>query len=161
MTTRLLAGMFVVLALSTGSARAADDAGIARMATCQNSWLDWKKAAPGKLKDFGDHFRSTYAQRDTYFVPKSDVSIAGLNVVQVFPDSVGMGVGFSVTVEAGFDKTRKVMEDMLGKRLSKCEDSDGMHSCELNIAEQRTFMVMADDNDNKRTLIGCYYLYEK
>jgi hypothetical protein len=37
-----------------------------------------------------------------------------------------------------------------------------MRSCELAIAPQRTVMLMADDKPGtRRTLVGCYYLYEK
>jgi len=43
----------------------------------------------------------------------------------------------------------------------KCEASDGMHSCELDIAPQRTFTLMAADSDPRHTLVGCYYYYEK
>ena len=161
MTTRFLAGMSLALALAAGPAGAADDVSIARMATCQDSWLDWQKTAPEKLKSFGAHFRSAFSQRDSFFVPKTDISVAGLPVAQAFPDSVGMGVGFSVTVDASFEKTRKAMEGVLGKHLSKCEAGDDMHACELNIAEQRTFTLMTEDIAPNRTLIGCYYLYEK
>ena len=37
-----------------------------------------------------------------------------------------------------------------------------MRSCELEIADKRTFMMMAPDNQKgSGTLIGCYYFYEK
>ena len=73
-----------------------------------------------------------------------------------------MGVGFSVVVDAPFDKARKVFEKALRKTLEKCEASDNMHSCELDIAEKRTFTLMAEDNPNAaKTLVGCYYYYEK
>ena len=36
-----------------------------------------------------------------------------------------------------------------------------MHSCELEIANQRTFTLMAEDATKNRTLVGCYYFYEK
>ena len=90
------------------------------------------------------------------------MTVAGLHVAQVFPDSVGMGVGFSVGVDATFDQTRRSLEKMLGKPLVKCEVGDNMRSCALEIAEKRTLMVMAEDNaKNGTTLLGCYYYYEK
>jgi hypothetical protein len=37
-----------------------------------------------------------------------------------------------------------------------------MRSCELQIAEKRTVMLMAEDDPKATsTLIGCYYFYEK
>jgi hypothetical protein len=99
---------------------------------------------------------------DPFFVPRTAKSIAGLRVVQAFPDSVGMGVGFSVVVGASFDTARKTMENLLGKPLQKCEASDNMRTCELDIAEKRTFTLMAEDNSRAtKTLVGCYYYYEK
>jgi hypothetical protein len=143
---------------------AADDAGLTRMALCQDSWVDWSKSDPARLKVFAEHIRAAFSPHanDPYMLPKANVSVAGLRVVEAFPDSVGMGVGFSLTVDAPFDATREVMEKALGKTLQKCETSDGMRSCELEIAEQRTFTLMAgDDPKSRQTLIGCYYYYEK
>jgi hypothetical protein len=144
-------------------AQAGEDAGIARMAACQDSWLDWSKSDPGKLKALGDHFRTAYAPHgnDAYFLPKAKTSVAGLNVAQIYPQSVGMGVGLSVLVDATFDKTKTVFEGVLGKKLAKCEASEGSHDCELALAPQRNFMLMTADNAPNQTLVGCYYYYEK
>jgi hypothetical protein len=153
----------VALFFAVCPAHAADDPDIARLATCRDSWLDWKKD-PARLQKFGDHFRSGFSRggNDPFFVPRTDKSIAGLRIVQAFPESVGMGVGFSVVVGASFEHTRKVMEKVLGKPLTKCEASDGMTTCELEIAEKRTFTLMAEDNSKAtKTLVGCYYYYEK
>ena len=44
----------------------------------------------------------------------------------------------------------------------KCESGDGMRSCKLEIAPQRSVMVMAEDKRGARNaLIGCYYFCEK
>jgi hypothetical protein len=163
MNGRTLACLWLALAFSAVPALAADDPGIARMAMCRDSWLDWNKRSPALLQKFAGHFRSDFSavSNEAYLTPKTAKSIAGLRVLQVFPQSVGMGVGFSVTVDAGFEKTRKLMEAALGKPLTKCEASDGMHSCALDIAEQRTFTLMAADQGDNRTLVGCFYLYEK
>ena len=143
---------------------AADDAALARMAVCKDSWVDWNKSDPARLKAFGDHVRTEFAPsgNDPFMTPKSAISVAGLRVVQAFPDSVGMAVGFSLTLDAPFDKTRVVVEKLVGEPLNKCETSDGMRSCELQIAEQRTVTLMAgDDPKSSQTLVGCYYFYEK
>jgi hypothetical protein len=145
-------------------ARGADDPEVARMATCRDSWLDWQKTDPVKLQAFGAQFRSEFSRNesDPFFVPKSPLSIAGFPVTRAFPDSVGMGVGFSVFVAGTFDETRKVLEKVLGKPLEHCGVSDDMRSCELKISDMRTVMLMAEDNPKSTTtLIGCYYYYEK
>jgi L-cysteine desulfidase len=73
-----------------------------------------------------------------------------------------MGVGISLVVDGSFEKVQQSVEKMLGKALKDCSTSDGMHSCELKIAEQRTVVLMAGDSPKStNTLVGCYYLYEK
>jgi len=143
---------------------AADDEGLSRMALCKDSWADWQKSDPAKLKAFGDTFHTQFSPHDNdpYFLPKAKIAVLGMKVSQAFPGSVGMGVGFSLTLDAKFDDTRKAAEKALGKALQKCESGDGMRNCELNIAPQRTVMLMAEDKPGTgRTLIGCYYFYEK
>ncbi len=164
MKTLSIAAVLIALSLMAAPVRAADDAGLVRMATCQDSWLDWNKSDPVQLKKFVDHIRAGFTPHDNdpYWLPKADTSILGLHIAQIFPQSVGMGVGFSLTVNAPFDTTRKVLEKSLGKKLGKCETGDGMRMCELDIAEQRTVTLMAgDDPKSTQTLVGCYYLYEK
>jgi hypothetical protein len=142
----------------------ADDISLARLATCRDSWFDWQKSDPASLKVFALHFQTGFSRHDNdaFFVPKSRTEIAGLRVTQVFPDSLGMGVGFSATVAAKFDDTRRRLEKMLGKPFVKCDTSDGMRACELQIADKRTVMMMAPDNPRSTsTSIGCYYFYEK
>ncbi len=162
---KLLSWTAIALALicAGAPATAADDLAITRLAACQDSWLDWQKTAPAALKTFVDRFNADFRHHgnDAFAIPRKEISVAGLRVLQAYPQSVGMGVGFSLTLDADFDKARKAFEAMLGKPLVKCEASDGMHSCERDIAAQRTFMLMAADNDAHQTLAGCYYLYEK
>ena len=150
--------------LLPAAAGTTDDVGIARMALCQDSWADWQKASPDKLKAMAARINAGFSHKDNdpFAVPKAPVTIAGLGVLQLYPESVGMAVGFSVLVDAPFDKARAVFERMLGKRLRRCESSDGMKSCELEIADKRTFMLMTEDGAEKpATLVGCYYYYEK
>jgi hypothetical protein len=141
-----------------------DDVPLTRMATCQDSWLDLQKSDPAGLQAFGQRLHTGFSQHDNdaFVIPRSRIEIAGLRVTQLFPNSVGMGVGLSVTVEAKFDEARRRMEKTLGKPFAHCETSDGMRTCESQIADKRTLMVMAeDDPKSTSTLIGCYYFYEK
>jgi len=159
-----LTGLMAVLACAAAPVLGADDTAIERVATCKDSWLDWKKSDPERLAALGDHIRTGFSQHenDAFLVPKSSLSIAGLRVTQLYPDSVGMGVGLSVSVAAAFDETRRKLEAVLGKPLGQCETSDGMRTCALKISDMRTVMVMAEDNPKAATtLVGCYYYYEK
>jgi len=164
MKMHMLGGATIALFGVVLPAAAADDAGLTRMTLCQDSWVDWNKNEPAKLSAFGDQFRTQFSrhENDPYMLPKTSVSVLGMHVAQAFPQSVGMGVGFSLTVDAKFDDARKAMEKALGKKLQHCEASDNMKSCELEVAPQRTVTMMAEDSPKSRqTLIGCYYFYEK
>jgi hypothetical protein len=80
----------------------------------------------------------------------------------VYPESVGMGVGFSVVLDAAFDTARESLEKTLGKKLTDCEVSDGMRTCGLELEKEKTITLMAGEHDTKRrTLLGCYYFYAK
>ncbi|MGN6516147.1 MAG: hypothetical protein ACTHLR_09950 [Rhizomicrobium sp.] len=153
-----------LIVLLAGQARAADDVALERMATCRDSWLDWQKTNPAKLQKFGEDFRAHFAPHgdDPFPVPRVETTVAGLRVTKAFPDSVGMGVGFSLMVDASFDRTRKAMERSLGRRMQHCENGDNMKTCAIEVAQQRTFVVMAEDSPKAtQTLLGCYYFYEK
>jgi hypothetical protein len=142
---------------------AADDLNIERLATCQDSWLDFKDN-PALKKRFADAFNAAFLKKegDPFFVPRAKMTVLGLPVFQAFPESVGMGLGFSVMVEADFEKSKKHLEQKLGKSLGKCETSDNMRTCELELGEKKTVMLMSQDKSkNKKTLLGCYYYYEK
>lgn len=158
-----LVGAVAALLCAVVPARAGEDAAIARMAACQDSWMDWQKTAPKKLEALADHFRASYTphNNDPYYLPKAPTTIAGLKVLQLYPGSVGMGVGLSVLVEATFDKAKATFEGVIGKKITKCESSEGSHDCELELAPQRSFTLITADNLPKQTLVGCFYLYEK
>lgn len=167
MKMRISAGVMLAFAI-VRPVSAADDAGITRMALCRDSWVAWTKTERDQktFLAFRDHVMGAFKphHNDPYWLPKPKVSVSvlGLHVAQLFPASVGMGVGFSLMVDAPYDTTRKVLEKSLGKTLQHCEASDGTRGCELEIAPQRTIMLMAEENPKSRqTLIGCYYYYEK
>jgi hypothetical protein len=159
------AGIFTIFLVAVTPAQAADNLSIERLATCQVSWLDWKSSDPVQLKKFADSFQSDFLHKDNdpFFVPKSSQTVAGLPVAQVFPQSIGMAVGFSVVVNADFVKTKTIIEKKVGQSFKKCEPpSDNMRTCELEIGEKKTIVLMAEDNVKATTtLIGCYYFYEK
>jgi hypothetical protein len=160
-----LAGVLTIFLVAVTPACAADNLSIERLATCQDSWLDWKESDPVQLKKFADSFQSDFLrkEKDPFFVPKSNQTVAGLPVAQVFPESIGMAVGFSVVVNANFDKTKRNLAKTIGKSLRKCEPpSDNMRTCELEIGEKKTILLMAEDNvKSTTTLFGCYYFYAK
>ena len=141
---------------------AADDL-LEQLATCKVSWLDFKDD-PVKARSFGDAIKGTFVQKpqSPAWTPLKPVTLGGLKIVEAFPDSVGMGVGFSLTVEAPFDKARAEFETLAGKTFKTCESGEGMKTCELTVAEKRTLTIVAGDNGkSKTTLLGCYYFYAK
>jgi hypothetical protein len=160
-----LAGVLTVFLVAVTPACAADNLSIERLATCQDSWLDWKESNPVQQKKFAASFQSDFLrkEKDPFFIPKSNQTVIGLPVAQVFPERIGMAVGFSVVVNANFDRTRTTLAKKIGKSFSKCEPpSDNMRTCELEIGEKKTILLMAEDNvKSKTTLLGCYYFYAK
>jgi hypothetical protein len=152
----------IALLLSIVPAGAADDL-VQRLATCQDSWLDMK-SDPDKIKQFAESFNAGFEQKPNSpsFVPKTRLLVAGLPVTEAFPESVGMGVGFSVVVDGTFEKAKAALEKTTGQSLKQCETGDGMRTCALELAERRTLMIMADSaGKSTTTLLGCYYYYEK
>jgi len=160
MKTVVLVALASALALQSATPA---DTMIERLATCQDSWRDWKDD-PVQTQKMAEIFNSTFdaPASDGSFAPKQKVHIVGLPVVQVYPESVGMGVGFSVVLEASFDDARAHAEKAVGKALGSCEHGDGMQTCGLEVAKERTITLMAAEHDTKkRTLLGCYYYYAK
>jgi hypothetical protein len=160
----LLAGAAAIL-VTGDPARAADDVMIERLATCQDSWIDWK-TDPAQMKKLVDRFRTDFAQKkdtDAFVVPRAGMTVAGLPVLQVYPESIGMAVGFSVVDAAKNETTKAALAKRLGHPIEKCEPpSDGMRTCTREIAEKKTVLLMAEDNPKSTTaLFGCYYFYEK
>jgi hypothetical protein len=155
-----LAALFFALP----AASATDDPVLERLATCGDSWMDWQKNKDPQLATYAAYLRNglTHNQNDPFGTPKTAMFIAGFRVLLVYPQSVGMGVGFSAQIAAPFDKAKKAFEAKFGKPLAHCETGDGMHSCEHPFAPERTFMLMSSDKpSDTQTLVGCYYLYEK
>jgi len=164
MKTTYLTAVAVLLCCTITPVHAADDAGLQRLALCQDSWVDWQKKDPAQMQKFAAYFRGHFTRHDNdpYWLPKQKVLIMGLNVPQVFPESIGMAVGFSLAVDAPFDKARTAVEKASGKKLAHCENSDDMKTCDLELAPQRALTIMAEDSPKAtQTLVGCYYFYEK
>ena len=157
----LLSVALLSLCLAATPASGAADDLIEQLATCRVSWLDWKND-PAQARKFGETINGAFTQqpRGPAWTPKKPIVVGGLKVVEAFPESVGMGVGFSLSVDANFDTARAEFEKLAGKTFKSCESGEGMKSCELTVAEKRTLMIVAGDNGkSKTTLFGCYYFY--
>jgi len=160
----LLAAAAMVLAAAIAPARAADDPQLTRLATCQDSWFEWKSSDPARLKQYVGRIQSEFTPgQAAAYTPKSSLTVLGFPVTEVYPESVGMGVGFSVTVNGKFEAVKAVAAKTLGKPISKCEPpSDNMRTCELELGEKKNFFLLTEDNPKStKTLFGCYYFYEK
>ncbi|MEJ1970809.1 MAG: hypothetical protein WDN03_19595 [Rhizomicrobium sp.] len=164
MTGRAVAAILASTLFCTPVAAAGGDAALERLLLCQDSWSDWQKTGDPRLKLLAEHLSAAFARHgnDGYFVPKVPTVVLGFRVLQVYPGSVGMGVGFSILVDATFETAQQELERALGKPLKQCDAGDGMKSCEREVAPMRTLALMAQDApNNTSSLIGCYYFYEK
>ncbi len=160
-TTTFLAAALLMAA--TSGAQAADDKAILQMASCDVSWLDFKDN-PVKVQEYLGTLKTQYRRTsdDGSFEPLSATSLLGQKISRVYPQSVGMGLGYSVIMDAGFDAVKAAVEKQLGKKLARCAEHEGAKSCELEIADKKTIVLMEGERGkNPRTLFGCYYYYEK
>lgn len=145
------------------AARAAEEPNLLQLATCQQSWLDWKQD-PAKVETFRAQFKAGYMAdgNDGSFVPRMPTSLHGQNVSRVFPQSVGIGVGYSVVVDAGFDATKRALVKQIGKPFEHCAKTEGVQMCEHTIGPKKTIILTeATLGKSPQTMVGCYYYYEK
>ena len=152
-----------IAALATApTAHAADEPQLQRLALCQESWYDWKDD-DARMTRFASYFESRFERspQGDAFAPKSPVQAFGRSVTQVYPQSVGMGVGFSLAVNADFAQARAAIEQQLGKPMT-CSTSKGVRSCELKLGPKKTALLMNGQNGQAKTsLVGCYYFYQQ
>ena len=163
MKTAILTLAAAAVAAAALPAHAADDAQLERLATCRDSWFEWR-ADPARMAGLAGFIETNFSRGSDPggYAPASRMTVlGGQRVAQVFPQSVGMGVGFSVVVDAPFVRVRQLVEKQLGKPLA-CESGDGMRGCELKLAEKKSLVLMAPEAaSSTQTLLGCYYFYEK
>lgn len=158
-----LATIFMLSSFVVSNAHAENDKLWMQLATCQESWLDWGKSSP-KIDDFRRQISADFKQKGggASFAPIKSVSILGHNVTEVYPDSIGMGVGFSVMVDTEFDKVKASLEAQVGKVIGQCSKEGDSRSCEHTFAEKKTLLLMEGGRGkNAKTLFGCYYFYAK
>jgi hypothetical protein len=157
------ASAIAAIAVASSAVQAAsDDLPLQRLALCQDSWVDWKDDAP-RMARFSNTFNTRFnrsAQGDA-FIPRQPSQVLGRAITHAYPQSVGMGVGFSLVINSDFGTARAAIEQQLGKPM-RCSTSDGVRSCELQLGEQKTALLMTGQNGQADTsLVGCYYFYEK
>jgi hypothetical protein len=135
------AGILALLLAAIIPAQAADKPLIERLATCQDSWFEWKSSDPARLQQFVAGFQSDFSQKERgpFFVPKSSQTVIGLPVAQVFPESVGMRRRLSSAIAPKFETDESGPRRRIGKP-SKCEPpSDNMRTCGWRSARKRPF----------------------
>ncbi len=161
-----LAPALMLLCIAFSTAQASDDRLFLQLATCQDSWLDWKNIPP-KMTPFKDRIDADLKQIEgtAGYTPLKPMSLLGWNVVEVYPGSVGMGLGFSVVVDAEFDKVKASLEKQVGKRITECSFQENTRECGHSFAESKTLtlteVTKPTKGKNAKTLFGCYYYYEK
>src|ERR1700759_4514993 len=83
-------------------ARAYSEPTLESLATCKDSWLDWKEN-PAADQKFAENLHTNFsAGKEGAILPKTPQTLLGLPITRVYPESLGMGVGFSVGVTGGF-----------------------------------------------------------
>lgn len=149
-------------AIACGNAQAAGEPSLQRLALCQDSWFDWQDDT-ARMDAFRHYLEGQFERGtdDGAFTPKTPLKVLGHSVSQVYPQSVGMGVGFSVVVDAGAAQARAAVEKQLGQPMS-CSTGDGVRSCEIKLGAKKTVLLMTGQNGQAKTsLVGCYYFYQQ
>ena len=160
----LAAVLLTAAALSSSATGlpAAEAPDLGQLATCQQSWLDWKEddlRMSQYAAGFESHF--TRIEEEPAFLPRVPGEVLGFRLVKVYPQSVGMGVGFSLVLDGKLADMRREVEKRLGKPLT-CSSGDGMTACDLELGENRTVMLTGPgDGTDAVNLLGCYYYYEQ
>lgn len=132
-----------------------------KLAICEDSWLDWKDDAR-RTDQYMESFDQAFTRIDdeAAFRPKQASTALGFPVTKVYPQSVGMGVGFSLLLSAPLQQVRSEVEKRVGKPL-QCSVEEGMTSCVVELGEQKSLMLASEGNaTDESSLLGCYYYYE-
>lgn len=134
------------------------------LATCAESWHDWRRDEQ-RMAHFASTMQAHFEldRKRRVWVPRQPMQLMGHRVTELTPQSVGMGLGFAVTLDAPMQKVRPSFEAALGKPMKSCDKGDGMSMCELPLAERRTAVLMAPlaKPQPSVTVVGCYYFYEQ
>lgn len=160
---RLLVVGALLCAAMSAPVHAADDV-FEQLATCRLSWLDFRED-PARGHALGDTLRASYSPddvaRDGSWKPTKATTLFGARVSRLYPESLGMGVGFSVLLDAKLDDLRPKVERAVGRPITECERDGAMVSCGLELGEKKTVTLTAADSGPQRnqTLVGCYYFY--
>lgn len=152
------------LAIPAASAHAAELApALQKLATCEDSWYDLRQDQ-ARMESIGVALRSQFAPQDRSPVwkPTGPVTWLGAEVLEMTPQSVGMGLGFALTLKSPASTVQPAYERALGQAMERCESGDGMRSCERKLAEKRTAVLMSPlSRPELGTLVGCYYFYQQ
>jgi hypothetical protein len=163
-TARLSVLLCLVGVIVAGArVRGAQELTFDQLATCKVSWLE-AKDDPTRLQPLGDALDADFTKKqgEPFFVPKKKMTVLGLPLLRLFPENVGMALGFSVMVSADFETAKKALETAAGVALTDCQNGEGVRTCGHQLAEKKTLMMMAPASGTpKETLFGCYYYYEK
>lgn len=144
------------------AANEADAPYFGKLATCQDSWFDWKDDAQ-RMGQYADRLTASFVriEEEPAFVPKHPGTVLGFPLVKVYPQSIGMGVGFSVQLGGQLAEIRSEVENRLGQPL-ECSPSDGMTSCAVELGDEKTVLLTGyGEGAAAVNLLGCYYFYEK
>lgn len=141
---------------------AAEAGYLGQLATCQESWFDWKDDER-RMGQYVDRLNANFvsSEEEPAFFPKTPGKVLGFPLVKVYPQSVGMAVGFSLQLGGQLGDIQTEVEKKLGKGL-ECLPSDGMTSCAVELGDKKTVLLTGyGEGAEAVNLLGCYYFYEK
>ncbi|MEO8012141.1 MAG: hypothetical protein ABI650_10890, partial [Dokdonella sp.] len=120
-----------------------DEHYLGQLATCQQSWFEWKDD-DARMKQYMNRFTARFVaiEDEPAYRPKAALLTLGFPVIKVYPQSVGMGIGFSLQLGGQPDAIRREVEQRTGHPL-ECSTEDGMTSCAAELGENKTLVLMS------------------
>ncbi len=154
-----LAIALMLASVAFSSAQAADDMLFLQLATCRDSWSDWKHIAP-KVTPFQDRIAAHLRRIEgaEAHTPIKALSLLDFNVVDVYPGGVTMGLGFSGVVEAEFDSIKMSLENHVGKRITECSLQENTRDCGCSFAEKSSDAHGSNERKERDDIVQLLFL---
>jgi hypothetical protein len=159
-----LAGVLTISLVAVIPAWAADNLRIERFATCQDSRLDWKKSDPPQLKNLLRAFNQIFrGRRKIHSLFQNQTRLLlDFRLFRCSPRILVWRLVCRSWLKQILTPPKRARRKDRQVVSVNATPSDNIRTCELEIGEKKTSLLMTEDNvKSKTTLLGFYYFYAK